>query len=82
MVEGPADPDWLGRTVRVGGAVLRVEAACPHCVMISLPQQGLPADRGLLRTVHRDFGHAVGFYASVEQPGRVGCGDRVEPLAG
>ncbi|MEV5505162.1 MOSC domain-containing protein [Streptomyces orinoci] len=82
VVEGPAGPDWLGRTIRVGGAVLRVEAPCPRCVMISHPRQGIPADRALLRTVHRDFGHNVGCYASVERPGRIGCGDSVEVLAG
>jgi uncharacterized protein len=81
LVEGPADPDWQGRTLRVGSAVLRVETRCPRCVMISLPQQGLPTDRALLRTVHREFGHHVGFYASVEQPGRVGCGDRAVAVA-
>lgn len=71
LLEGPASPDWVGRRVRIGTAVLRVEADCPRCVMVSQPQQGLPAARGLLRTVHRDFGHQVGLYASVERPGRV-----------
>lgn len=71
LLEGPASPDWVGRRVRIGSAVLRVEADCPRCVMVSQPQQGLPAARGLLRTVHRDFGHQVGLYASVERPGRV-----------
>ncbi|MEV8334832.1 MOSC N-terminal beta barrel domain-containing protein [Streptomyces niveus] len=78
LLEGPAAPDWVGRRVRIGSAVLRVEADCPRCVMVSQPQQGLPAARGLLRTVHRDFGHQVGLYASVERPGRVECTDVAE----
>ncbi|MCW7944592.1 hypothetical protein AAW14_21915 [Streptomyces hygroscopicus] len=78
VLDGPADPGWVGRSVRVGSAVLRVETTCPRCVMISLPQQGLPTARELLRTVHREFGHDVGFYASVERPGRVSAGDRLD----
>jgi uncharacterized protein YcbX len=77
VVEGPAeaDEDWTGRELRLGDAVVRIEARCPRCVMISRPRQGLPTDRDLLRTVHRDFGHNAGYYASVVQPGRVASGD-------
>jgi len=73
VVDGPAeaDEDWTGRELHLGDAVLRVEAACPRCVMISHPRHGLPADRALLRTVHRDFSHNVGYYASVLKPGRI-----------
>ena len=73
VVDGPAeaDEDWTGRELRLGDAVVRIETPCPRCVMISHPRQGLPADRGLLRTVHRGFGHNVGYYASVVRPGRL-----------
>ncbi|MER5970413.1 MOSC N-terminal beta barrel domain-containing protein [Streptomyces sp. NPDC002055] len=84
VVDGPAetDQDWTGRELRIGESTVRVEAACPRCVMISRPQQGLAVDRELLRTVHRRFGHNLGYYASVVKPGRVRSGDAVEPVAG
>ncbi|MCF3106793.1 MOSC domain-containing protein [Streptomyces roseoverticillatus] len=84
VVEGPdqADDDWTGRELRVGGAVLRVEAPCPRCVMISRPQQGLDVDRELLRTVHRSFGHNLGYYASLVTPGRVSSEGRADAAEG
>jgi uncharacterized protein YcbX len=84
VVDGPAeaDEDWTGRELRLGDAVVRIEAPCPRCVMVSRPQQGLPVDRELLRTVHRGFGHNVGYYASVVKPDRVTSEDPAGGAAG
>ncbi|MCF2526777.1 MOSC domain-containing protein [Yinghuangia soli] len=70
---------WVGREVQIGTAVLRIESACPRCVMIShpVPLADLPADRALLRTVHAKTGHNVGVYASVVRPGVLGLDDAV-----
>jgi hypothetical protein len=75
--------DWAGRTLRVGEARIRVEVACPRCVMTTLPQQDLPKDPGVLRTIVRDSGQNVGVYATAVTPGRVAVGDAVvlEPAA-
>lgn len=72
--------DWVGREVRIGTAVLRIEAPCPRCVMIShpVPGAGLPADRALLRTVHGKAAHIAGVYVSVARPGTLGLDDPVE----
>jgi uncharacterized protein len=77
---------WLGRQVAVGGVVLEVTTPAPRCVMTTLPQQGLPRDREVLRTVARHhtvqfggFGRwaCLGAYASVVEPGEVAVGDPV-----
>ncbi|MGH3744730.1 MAG: MOSC domain-containing protein, partial [Mycobacteriales bacterium] len=46
-----AEQDWVGRTLHIGTAVLSVFAPTPRCVMITLDQQDLPGDVGLLRTL-------------------------------
>jgi uncharacterized protein YcbX len=80
--EGPGFPEigWVGRRVRVGGAVLKVDLACPRCVMITHGFEDLPRDTALMRTVVREAGQNVGVYASVVTPGGVRAGDEVEVL--
>lgn len=81
-----AEQAWVGRSLRVGSAVLSVLAPTPRCVMITLDQQGLPRDVGLLRALAKHnrqdvtgLGHfaCLGAYAAVEQPGEIGIGDEV-----
>lgn len=81
-----AEQSWVGRTLHVGSAVLSVFAPTPRCVMITLGQQGLPADAGMLRTLAKHNRQDVsglgrfaclGAYAAVEQTGEVAVGDEV-----
>lgn len=77
---------WMGRRVRVGGAVLRVVEPDPRCVVTTQdPDTGrrdldtlgaIAAYRGKRDGRHLDFG----VYAVVERPGIVRVGDSVEPL--
>jgi hypothetical protein len=74
FVEG----DWVDRTVAIGDEVrLRVTAACPRCVMTTLPQADLPRDPGILRAAAQHNDAHVGIYAEVEQGGSVRRGDEV-----
>jgi uncharacterized protein len=82
--EGFMENEWAGRRLTVGEAVLEVTAPTPRCVMTTLAQQGLPADRAVLRTLATDnrvevsgFGRfaCLGAYASVVTPGVVSVGD-------
>jgi hypothetical protein len=75
---------WEGRRLALGEVVLEVIGPTPRCVMTTLAQQDLPADRDILRTLARhnriDFKGAgrfacLGVYASVVQAGRVAVGD-------
>jgi len=80
--EAPGFPElgWVGRRLRVGGAVLKVDLACPRCVMITHGFEDLPRDTALMRTVVREADQNVGVYARVETPGTVRPGDPVELL--
>ena len=83
--EGFLENDWIGRRLTVGGAVLEILAPTPRCVMTTLAQEDLPADRDILRTVAAHNRADVpgtgrfaclGVYASVVTPGPVAVGDR------
>jgi uncharacterized protein len=79
--------DWVGHTLAIGAVRLSVFAPTPRCVMTTLAQPGLDADREVLRTVAR-YNRAefpgvgvfasLGAYANVELAGVVKVGDQVE----
>ncbi|HKY92340.1 MAG TPA: MOSC N-terminal beta barrel domain-containing protein [Nevskiaceae bacterium] len=84
---GFVENDWIGRPVGVGERVrLMVAMADPRCVMTTLPQDELPQDVEVLRTLVRhnrlqvgELGKlpCAGVYAVITAPGTVRVGDRV-----
>jgi uncharacterized protein YcbX len=86
---GFVDNDWVDTTLRVGTDVaLHLVMAVPRCVMTTLAQDDLPADKEILRTVNRanriDIpgmgpNPCVGVYGLVTTGGDVARGDRVLP---
>jgi uncharacterized protein YcbX len=79
--------NWLGRTLTIGTARLSVFAPTPRCVMVTLAQPDLRADREVLATVARHNRAEVpgtgmfaclGAYASVDVGGTIRVGDNVE----
>lgn len=88
---GFVENDWVGATICIGEEVqLKIIDPCPRCVMTTLPQEGLPADSGILRTIARHNSVAsatlipgeplpacVGVYATVIHGGVVKPGDTV-----
>ena len=80
-VPGHPEFDWVGRSARLGSAVIEFGAACPRCVMITREIDGsLPVDRAILRHVVRELNQNVGVYASVARPGEVRFGDELSLL--
>ncbi len=79
---GFVEDGWVGRRLAVGpDVVLEVRAPMPRCVMVSLPQVGLDAEDGLLRTVTEANDGQAGVVADVRSPGVIGAGDDVHLLA-
>jgi uncharacterized protein len=74
------EEEWTGRRLAVGTCVVQVLYAMPRCVMLELPQAGLPGNRGLLRTVTREAAGELGVVADVVRPGVVRTGDPVRVL--
>lgn len=68
---------WVGRTLQVGSATLKVTGGTPRCTMTTLPQGDLPHDTNILRTAAQKNNAHVGVYAMVVSPGELRCGDTV-----
>jgi uncharacterized protein len=85
--EGFVETAWQGRTLAIGDTRLPVTFTVPRCVMTTLAQGDLPADRAVLRTIARENAVDVletgtpypclGVYTEVTAPGRVSVGDPV-----
>jgi uncharacterized protein YcbX len=85
--DGFIENDWLGRTLAIGSVRLSVLAPTPRCVMVTLAQPDLGADRAVLTTLARHNRAEVpgsgrfaclGAYASVDVGGALRVGDIVE----
>ena len=79
--------DLVGSILTIGTVRLSVFAPTPRCVMVTLAQPGLAADRQILTTVARHNRAEVpgaglfaclGAYANVEQAGTIRVNDNVE----
>ena len=83
--EGFLENDWTGRTLTIGEVPMTVLVPTPRCVMTTLQQGELPADREVLRTIARhnavDIGLGVfpclGTYAAALVEGGIQVGDSV-----
>ncbi len=80
------EDEWIGRSVRIGAAVVRVTSFDSRCRMTTRnPDTGVRDFDTLkaiksYRGVRDGKGIDFGVYAVVEAPGRVRVGDSVEPL--
>lgn len=77
---GFVETGWPGRRLRLGGLTIDVKMNCMRCVMTTLGFANLPKDPNIMRTLVREADQNLGVYATVETPGRVSVGDRVELL--
>jgi uncharacterized protein len=84
--QGFVENGWIGQSLQIGDAVrLTIFLPDPRCVMTTLPQDDLPKDTEILRTLVRNNRVEVagglypcaGAYAVVEAPGTIRAGDRV-----
>jgi uncharacterized protein YcbX len=78
-LDEPGRPEdaWPGRTLRIGEVSARVLKPVKRCVMTTLPQPPLDAEKGILGTVLTDGG-ALGVYAAALSAGFWSVGDRVD----
>lgn len=73
---GFVEDAWVGQTVAIGDEIqLRITKPCLRCVMITLEQDDLPRDPGILRAAAQHNDVRVGVYATVERGGLVRTGD-------
>jgi len=64
------EDDWIGGILSIGETVrLRIDTACPRCIITTLAQAGLPNDLNILRTIARYNQGIAGIRTSVLQGG-------------
>ena len=74
---GTVEEEWVGRMIEVGEVRIAVLMPTIRCVMTTLPQEELPRDTKILRTVAQEFSGNAGIYAHVERGGRIRVGDPI-----
>ena len=79
-VEGLAEREWEGRSIRVGRAVVGLADLRGRCVMTTWDPDTQAQDVGVLRDIARRFDGRLCLNALVLEPGPVAEGDPVELL--
>lgn len=75
---GFVENDWLGYHLTIGDNVtLKVDTACPRCVVTTVAQGDLPQDLDILRTTIQHNDMIAGIRLSVKQGGMIRQGDPV-----
>jgi uncharacterized protein len=68
---------WVGATVEIGTARLRVSVPTIRCVVPTRPQPGVELDRTITRRLADRTNRFLGVYADVTGPGLLSVGDSV-----
>ncbi|MGH7926142.1 MAG: MOSC domain-containing protein [Candidatus Binatus sp.] len=76
-IEGLAEAEWSGRTLRIGVTGIKLEMPCVRCVIPTLDQPGVKKDPSVLRTIVRDAAQNLGAYATIAGAGTIALGDEV-----
>jgi uncharacterized protein YcbX len=79
-VDGAAERDWQGATLKMRDATVRLADLRGRCVMTTYDPDTIEQDPGVLRAIVRQFGGRLCLNARVGRPGTVTEGDTVDLL--
>lgn len=79
-VEGLAERQWPGSRLRIGEVVIGLDSRRARCVMTTFDPDTQEQDVDVLRGILDRFGGELALNATVEEPGVIRVGDRVELL--
>lgn len=84
LIEGAErweERDWIGRTIAIGSAHLRIDAPIERCAATNVEPDSGARDLNIPRVLERGFGHLeCGVYARVVTAGMITVGDAVTRL--
>jgi MOSC domain-containing protein len=80
-VDGLAERTWEGRTLKIGGALIRAVDLRQRCIMTTFDPDDATQDRDVLRRIHRQLDGTLALNCRVVRPGRIEVGDAVELMA-
>jgi uncharacterized protein YcbX len=72
-----AEDACVGRMLRIGGMLMRVDLRDPRCVVVNVDPETSERDARVLRAVAETRDSCLGVYGSIVEPGRVAVGDAV-----
>ena len=72
------DQELVGKTIKIGEAVLEITHKTERCRMITIAQPGLESRPKILKSVSQRFDLDFGVYAKVLKGGGVSVGEKVE----
>lgn len=76
-LDGLAEQQWLGGTLKAGEVTMQVEIPTIRCTVPLREQAGVPADPQVMRTVSREGDRCFGVYADIASTGTLRVGDAV-----
>jgi uncharacterized protein YcbX len=76
-LEAFAEDEWVGRTLRVGGAELAVRQPTVRCAMPLRAQPGLARQASMYAALEELHRNHLGLYLDAVTPGRIAVGDEV-----
>ena len=71
------EEDWIGVTLRIGDALVRVDGRDQRCVVVNVDPTTAARDPIVFHTIARRRKARLGVYATTARPGRVAVGDPV-----
>jgi uncharacterized protein YcbX len=79
-VTGLAERGWEGRSLSLGGAVIRAMTLRQRCIMTTFDPDTAEQDVEVLKRIHRELGGSLALDCQVERAGPVHLGDPVRLL--
>ncbi len=76
--DGFVEDAWMGGKLTIGESVSLAEfSGTVWCVTSTLPQEELPRDLSILRTIAQDHNGCLGVYANISAAGKIRVGDSI-----
>jgi hypothetical protein len=79
-VDGMAEREWPGSTLRVGDVLIGVEQLRQRCIMTSFDPDTVVQDRNVTRGIFERFGGTLALDCFVIEGGEISVGDAVQRL--